>query len=150
MQVQQDMRKPDSERFILHAELPTKTSNHMLLVCADPAMLQWAAKYGHARVMSMDTTFGLTQYGYSFLTVTVVHEGKGKPAMFALMSSESGDEIFKALQVLEEHVKKLNPDWCPSSFMIDDSNAERNGIECAADPLASMPAILPSTSDQCD
>lgn len=70
--------------------------------------------------------------------------------MFALMSSESGGEICKALQVLEEHVKKINPDWCPACFMIDDSNAERNGIECAADPSAAMIAILRSMSDQCD
>lgn len=66
MQVQQDMRKPDSERFILHAELPRETSNHMLLVCADPAMLQWAAQYGHARMMSMDTTFGLYRLATAF------------------------------------------------------------------------------------
>jgi alkanesulfonate monooxygenase SsuD/methylene tetrahydromethanopterin reductase-like flavin-dependent oxidoreductase (luciferase family) len=133
LQVNEDMLKPKHQRFFLHAELPTASSDRMLLVCAHPSMLQWAAAYGDKRVVSMDSTFNVTQYSYSLLTATVVdHDGKGKPAMFAVLSSECADDIAEALQVFDTHVNELKPGWRPSAFMIDDSDAERNGIGCAA------------------
>lgn len=130
MQVYADQLKPEGQRFFLHATVPTADTDRMNIVAAHPDMLRWAAEYGDKRVLSMDSTFGLTCYGYSLLTVTVVdHEGRGKPIMWALLSSESADEISIALKHMLHHVRKLNPTWWPASFIIDDSTAECNGIK---------------------
>jgi hypothetical protein len=143
LQMTADARKPENERFILHSTLPTADSERILIVAAHPDMLKWAAEFGHERVVSMDTTFGTTRYGYSLLTATVVDfEGRGKPVLFAIMSSESGDEISRALEFLEQHVQKILPHWRPSAFIIDDSDAERNEIMCAF--CSSAAACLPS------
>ena len=131
MQVFEEQSKPIGERFIIDARLPTQDDAKLLIIAAHPQMLRWAAEHGHEGVVSMDTTFGTNRYGYSLLTATVVDaHGKGKPGMFAVTSNEGADDFQHALEVWAQHVRSVKPGGLPASFVIDDSDAERNGIGC--------------------
>lgn len=140
MQVLDEQSKPVSERFIIGSKLPTAEDARLLIIAAHPQMLRWAAEHGHGGVVSMDTTFGTNRYGYSLLTATVVDvHGKGKPGLFAVMSNECAEDFAEALKVWTRHVRSIKPGWSPASFIIDDSDAERNGIGYASHMLRRQP-----------
>ena len=125
MQWQEDQLKPEKDRILLHADVST---DEPLIVMATANMLRWAKEHGHRRPVSMDTTFGITRYGYSICTLTAVGgRGKGVPICVAIMKRERAEDFAEVLRILRD---KVGADWRPSIFLTDCAEAEHNAIRC--------------------
>lgn len=114
-----------SRRTLLHVDVST---NEPLIVISTAIMLRWALLYGNKRPCSIDCTFGLTRYGYSVCTLTVLNgQGRGVPICVAIMKRERAEDFAAVIRILKAH---LPEDWRPSIFLADDAKAEHNGIRC--------------------
>lgn len=145
MQVAEDVQKPVAERKVLYSHFGedqieeedaagNKTQRKytsVTLLLADATMLQNAAEFGHARPLFMDTTFAINRYKFSFLSILAMdHEGKGVPVAWAVLPNEQTATITTILQEWKSRVQEQKPDFEPSCFITDDSDAEQAAMQC--------------------
>lgn len=101
------------------------------LVMADKEMLQNACTHGHGKPLFMDTTFAMSKYQGSFLTVLAVDDSnRGIPICWAFVPDEKAETITAVLKALAEAVRKIKPDFQPSCFFTDDCEAEQIAVRC--------------------
>jgi hypothetical protein len=131
LQVDEDRAKPEGQRQFLLAEL----EDRVRVVVATPNMQQWTLKYGHDKPVSVDCTFGITRYGYAVFTITGMDDTqRGVPLAFAILAGEGEEDFAAVLKAVRDHARKQCPDWSPSVFLSDDSQAEQNAIKYAHRP----------------
>jgi hypothetical protein len=123
LQWDEEQRKEVKERVLIHADVST---DNPLIIIATANMIVWARRFGHDRPVSIDTTFGITRYGYSLCTLIALNDrGRGVPICVAIMKRERDVDFANVLQVL---VDKMGNDWRPSVFLADAAKSEHNGI----------------------
>lgn len=137
MQWEEEQYKHPEERALIHVDVSTKDP---LIIIATANMLRWAREWGHDRPVSMDTTFGITRYGYSVCTVTAINgRGKGVPICIAIMRRERAEDFAAVLSALRDMV---GSDWRPSIFLTDAAKAEHNAIWCVSRALLRSEAVV--------
>lgn len=147
MQVAEDAKLPKHKRKVLYSKFEETTilvpqedgtqveqvHTKVTLVMSDDTQLKAAGKYGHKRPLFMDTTFAINRYKFSFLSILALdNQGKGLPVCWAVLPDESAETIAAVLDAFKQAVEAEQPDFEPSCFVTDDSDAEQKAIECAA------------------
>lgn len=146
-QVTEDAAKPKDEQQVLYSRFEEceeevlqedgtsqlRKHTKVTLILADKDMLAAARKYGHKRPVFMDTTFAINKYKFPFLTCLAPDStGRGVPLFWAFLPNEQAETFEQALGVFKEAVREKQPDWEPSCFMTDDSDAEQKAVRYVA------------------
>lgn len=70
---------------------------------------------------------------YQLFTALVFDEWfNGVPGAFALCSRATADDIARWMQAINDRCKGMQADWQPSSYIVDDCDAEMKAIRYAA------------------
>lgn len=77
----------------------------------------------------MDATFGTNVESYHLKMVMVVDNfHNGLPIAWILTSQEREEDLILWMQALKERAISMVPTWKPSSFIVDDQEAQTNAI----------------------
>jgi hypothetical protein len=140
MQVAEDAARPEGQRQFLLAEL----GNRVRIVLSAPNMQAWTLRFAHDRPVSVDCTFDITRYGYAVFTITGMDgASRDVPLAFAVLNSEAEEDFVASLQAWRDQVRKHRPEFQPSVFLSDDSQAEQNAIKYASAMLHCMGVSRP-------
>ena len=87
-------------------------------------------EFGHGKPLFMDGTFGVNSQKNPLTTVMVQDAfDHGIPTAFSIMEGGCAEKHYAVLlECLYNAAKAVEPDWLPSSIMIDDCDAEINAI----------------------
>jgi hypothetical protein len=129
VQVAEDAARPEGQRQFLLAEL----GDRVHIVISNPNMQAWTLRFAHDRPVSVDCTFGITRYGYAVFTITGMDDASnGVPLAFAMLNSDAEEDFVAALRAWRGKARKHRPEFQPSVFLSDDSQAEQNAIKYAS------------------
>jgi hypothetical protein len=133
LQVKDDHARPECDRRFLDFELVTndaqdgQPSARCFLVINTSDMLHRAIEWGKKRPFFMDTTFGIAQYRFSFLTISVMKDHyHGVLVCWAFTPNEEEVTINRVLTTFYSALVDLPPDFRCSSLLTDDCMAEQN------------------------
>ena len=103
----------------LEASTHALVDGRTMIVCMTPEQKRLLAKFGE--ITGIDATYKVDMWGLPFFVLVVVNaQGKGYPAAFFWISSETTEAIAEALL----HIKHMVPDWKPRVMIMDHSQAE--------------------------
>ena len=140
VQAHEDRRKPALERMIHHCDL---THGNIVIVIATPRMAQLAARHGNDGPAFMDATHSMVKYdGYKLVTIIMLDEAEAAvPVAWAITQHETTTVYATVIRcvkrMFEMHANAGQADgvarweWKPTCFLIDNSDAEMNGVRCA-------------------
>ena len=90
------------------------------------AMLRWA----HHGAISMDATFGTNHMKFHLFTLMVFDDFRnGVPIAWIITSRQKEEDLIQWLTALRAKAMKVQPEWRPSCFIVDDAIHERNAIK---------------------
>ena len=161
LQCDEDAQLPKEKRKVLYSKfeettipvpLEDGTTEHrahtkVTLVLADKRMISAAARYGHKNPLFMDTTFAINRYKFSFLSILAMDNAdKGVPVCWAVLPDEQATTIAEVLQTFKDAVQAVKPDFEPSCFVTDDSDAEQKAVGCDAASCCHVDRNLPCST----
>jgi hypothetical protein len=112
------------------------------IIISTPNMQAWTLRFAHDRPVSVNGTFGITRYGYAVFTITGMDgASRGVPLAFAILNGE--EDFVAALQAWRDKARKHRPEFQPSAFLSDDSQAKQNAIKYASTMLHCMGVSRP-------
>ncbi|CAO4387255.1 unnamed protein product [Caenorhabditis nigoni] len=130
-----------ADGFRLYVPPTDEKGSDFLLVIITPAQLQSLKNYSHKMII-LDDTHNVTQYGLKLTTITVVDNyDRGEPAGFLISSSTTSKEVAKLFECIRELFPEFHPKYC----MTDDANCFWNGYtQVFPDNNTQKANILPS------
>lgn len=112
---------------------------HFILGIQTDWQLDMMVKFGHDRLLAMNSTLGTSQYKYHVYTVLVFDQHQSCiPVAWAITSSSCASTTKQWLQELYTRVVMKSPEWRPSAFVVDDAATEIEAIRSIFD----IPVLL--------
>ena len=82
-------------------------------------------KFGHQRIICIDSTHGTNSYNFSLVTLVVVDEfGEGYPVGWCLSNREDKYVLHNFFTAVKKRVSSITPQW----FMSDDAEQFYNAL----------------------
>jgi hypothetical protein len=125
------------EHVFIYKEESQQTGQHFVLGFLTSNMLANAHKYGNGGAVCMDATFGTNHFRMPLYTGLVVDAHyNGLPIFYVLTQSSTQEATAEWLEAFNRRMQlpsnlvagPQQARWCPSCFLVDDSQAEINAL----------------------
>ncbi|KAI5068050.1 hypothetical protein GOP47_0016395 [Adiantum capillus-veneris] len=102
---------------------------HFILGLQTDWQLEVMLKFGHDRLIAMNSTLRANQYKLYLLSIVVLDQHQSAiPVAWIITSSCCGPTVKRWLQVLHNRAVSMNGEWKPNAFAIDDAAVDVEAI----------------------
>ncbi|MCO5588011.1 hypothetical protein L7F22_041965 [Adiantum nelumboides] len=102
---------------------------HFILGLQTDWQLEVMLKFGHDRLVAMNSSLGENQYKFYLLSIVVLDQHQSAmPVAWIITSSCCGPTIKQWLPVLYKRAISVNAEWKPNAFAIDDAAVDVEAI----------------------